>query len=43
MATRVAQTIALILVAPVLWAFGLVSLTLVMCANTAQAVRKVWR
>lgn len=42
-ASRLAQTAALILCAPVLWLFGLVTLSLVMVGNTTDSIVKVWR
>ena len=43
MTSRLAQTAALIVASPLLWAFGLVTFTLVSLGNTATAIWKVWK
>ena len=40
--SRLAQSIILIAATPFLWAFGIVTYTAVMLAQTASAVVKVW-
>lgn len=42
-ASRIAQSIALIVCAPFLWAFYGLVCVVVMLAQTAQSIRKVWR
>jgi hypothetical protein len=41
--TRLAQTLALLVAAPFLWAAGVITYSLVMIGSTAQVVRKIWR
>lgn len=41
-ASRLAQSIALIVAAPFLWCFGIVTYTAVMVGQTVTAIGKVW-
>jgi hypothetical protein len=43
LASRIAQSLALILIAPILWAFGVTNYTLIMLGHTLQGVLKVWK
>lgn len=43
MTSKLLQTAALLIAAPVLWAFGFITYSLVMIGQTAQSVRKIWR
>jgi hypothetical protein len=43
LASRLVQSLILIAATPFLWAFGILTYTAVMLAQTATAVGKVWR